>query len=1106
MRNLRSGARLLVLAAAYGGMLLAQTTLATVTGLVTDVNGAIVPGAKIEITNTATNIRYTGTSNDAGLYTVTQIQNGPYTFRATATGFAPFVVENLELVERDLRRIDVRLQVGSVQTTVEVSSKVSLIETETARVSDVKEHDVIWIAPLFLHRSVDILNMAPMSTGSTNPEGGGYYGYRLGGSRSHQSEFFFDGISAVGATGGTLNGVMGDRTEAFQEVRVEAAGNNAEFDTVGQVSLVTRAGTNQIHGSAFDMYMTPNWQGRNPFASARTANLQHQPGGTLGGPVYIPKIYNGKNRTFFFAAIEFERFGGAAVTVFNPTVPLTPWRTGDFSQLLPATTIKDPFGGNVPFPNNVIPASRLNPVAMAVQNQFYPQPNYGNTSTLGAGNYRNLQYFPLPTNPTGNLRIDHRFSDKAWVYGRLTRTYWDQNGVPGTLDTYGYQQGLRNDSQYGLSFTYIITPSLVSETHYGYISDNQPHWGPTKGLDEAKQLGLTGLAPNLPNAGGMYAVNWSGLGLTPIGTVGGLFDCSPCNLDPVHLGYESISWFHGRHSVKAGFELHRNDYEYYAVSGNMYGNDTFSNRYTGFAYSDFLLGIPTTAARAYAPIKQSLMERQYAMFVQDQFRVGPRLTLNYGLRWDIKSPWTEANNLLSVFDPKTGKIVVPDAALSHVSQLMPTSYIGVISASQAGYPQSLIHGHHHQLAPRLGVAWRPVGNNFVVRAGIGIYYDNYMDHPAVAGVPFSLAEPAYTNPATNPTVILPQVFPEGGNALSSVAIPAAYDPNLKSPYSIQYTASVERQFRNTAISLSFVSTGSRERLYARDLNQPYVSTTRYVNAARAFPNLPNINYYGSGAGNEYRAGTIEVKHTFSNGLWFQSYYTLARDIGDLDANTPVIAGGTSGLVEDAYNRHRDVGVWSNPPSNRWYSAFIYDLPVGKGKTFLPNVNRWLDLAIGGWQLAGNYVYESGFFLTPYWSGPDPTNTRYTASSTAPTVTLRPNILSNPNLSDPTIQQWFNVGAFSAPSPGAFGTSSIGTVIGPPINALGATVKKYFNIGERVKIRLEFLAINALNHPQWATPNLNISAVGTAGTITGVATNHGDSTAVRQVQTFVRVEW
>jgi hypothetical protein len=248
---------MLLVATGFGVALRAQTTLATITGRVTDANGAVVPAVKIELTNNDTNLKYSSLSSEDGHYAVPSLQNGLYTLSASAAGFAPFVMENIQLVERDMRRIDVSLQVGTVQTTVDVSSRVSLIETESARVSDVKDHDVIWIAPLFLHRTADIINMAPMAIYNN-------YGYRVGGARNHQEEMVWDGISGASATGGMANGVMSDRTEAIQEVRVEAAGNNAEFGTVGQVSLVSRAGTNQIHGSAFDLYITPNWSARNP--------------------------------------------------------------------------------------------------------------------------------------------------------------------------------------------------------------------------------------------------------------------------------------------------------------------------------------------------------------------------------------------------------------------------------------------------------------------------------------------------------------------------------------------------------------------------------------------------------------------------------------------------------------------------------------------------------------------------------------------------------------------------------------------------------------------------------------------------------------------------
>ena len=1081
----------LIAAVVFSGALPGQSTLASVTGMVTDANGAAVPGVRIEAANLATNFKYTAISNEGGQYTVTGMLNGAYTLRATAAGFAEFVADNVELVQREVRRMDIVLTVGAVETKIEVSAHAGLIDTETARVSDVKEHEVIWIAPLVLHRTVDIAMMAPMVTNTNN-------NYRLGGSRTRESEMSYDGISGASATGGTINGVTIDRTEAIQEVRVEAAGNNAEFNTVGQLSIVSRSGTNQVHGSAFDVYIPPGWNARDPFSVVNNASLQHQPGGSLGGPVFIPKIYDGRNRTFFFATIEFERFGSPSSSIWTPSVPLAPWRKGDFSGLLPATVVTDPFGQNAPFPNNVVPASRLNATAVAVQNQFYPLPNFGNTSVFQAGNFRDITLYPKTTNPTGTLRVDHKFSDKAWIYGRMTRVYWDLTAPSGTMPTYGFQQRYRYDNVYGLAFTYMITPTLVSESRYGFSSDHLPLWGPINGTQQAQSLGLTGLAPNLPSLTGTYAVNWSGLGLTSIGTG---YQCYPCNYDPVHNGQESLSWFHGRHSIKGGFQIRRNDFETYSVSGNTFGNDTFSNRFTGFAYSDFLLGIPTTAARAFPPLKQTAMQYGYAAFIQDEFRVTPRVTLSLGLRYEYQAPWTEANGYLSVFDIKTGKIVVPDSALNKVSPLMPTNYAGVIPASQAGLPSNLINGHDKGFGPRFGVAWRPLDKDTVFRGGFGIYYDNYVEKPPATSVPFAITEPAYTNPVNNPTVILPNVFPlTGSGGLTTVAIPNAENPNIRVPYTMQASLTMEHQFGNTAISLSLISTGTRQGVYGYDINQPLPSTTPYVNAPRRFPSLPNISYFTNGAGHQWRGGSVQVKRSFRNGLWFQAYYMLARDIGDLDYDQ---------VLENAYNRRRDRGPLADQPTHRFHGMMIYDFPFGTGKRFLPNANRWLNALVGGWQLSNIFVHASGYDLTPLWTGPDPTNTRFTTSSTPPTVTLRPNLLSNPNLPNPTVTRWYDVGAFSAPSPGAFGTSAPGVIVGPGLTILNSTMKKYFTIRERLKLRLELVAANVLNHDGYlGNPDLTITNRGTAGTITADANlnTRVDTAQSRQMQVIVRLEW
>ena len=391
--------------------ILAQSTFATITGSVTDPNGAMVPGVQIEATHVATNYKYTATSNEAGQYTLVNIREGSYTVHAKAAGFREFVAQGVDLAGRDVRRIDVKLEIGQLQTAIEVTAGATLIETESARIADVKDRTVMTELPLTLRRTWDYFQLAPTVS---KPRGGWYI--RFGGSRARQGDVSFDGTSIATISGGPITGVLTDRTEGYQEMRIDSAGNSSEYAGIGQISIVTRGGSNQIHGSAFEYYTSPGMLARNPLSTA-TGSVEHVPGGSIGGPVYIPKIYDGRNKSFFCDP-GVERFGSPNVGLWNLTVPLAAWRTGDFSHL--GTVIHDPFTGNPPFAGNRIPASRLNSVAQKVQDRFFPLPNVRATP---------IRYQPeLPRDrnvakgvfPSLTARLDHRFDDKAFVFARVT--------------------------------------------------------------------------------------------------------------------------------------------------------------------------------------------------------------------------------------------------------------------------------------------------------------------------------------------------------------------------------------------------------------------------------------------------------------------------------------------------------------------------------------------------------------------------------------------------------------------------------------------------------------------------------------------------------------
>ncbi|HLJ44646.1 MAG TPA: TonB-dependent receptor [Bryobacteraceae bacterium] len=760
----------------------------------------------------------------------------------------------------------------------------------------------------------------------------------------------------------------------------------------------------------------------------------------------------------------------------------------------------------------MIPKDRLNATALQIQDLFYPLPNFGNPSVFQTANYRQIVTHPFDPNNYWTTRVDHRFSEKQFVYGRYTwqrqnNTDYDTNG---NLPAIGRIYDQRNTRQILVSWTDLFTTQLVNEMRYGYAFTNEPRWGPLNGPDTVNQLRLKGLLPDLPDIPGIPNIAFSGLGLQ---TISQQVYRSPGFYNRAHFLQDHLSWFRGKHSIKSGVQITRYDANDVSQSSNLFGNLTFSNRFTGFPYADFLLGLPTTARRAGPALDSPFYRYSYDFFVTDEYKITPKLTLNLGVRYELHPYWSSGNDLSSVFDIKTGAIVVPDGSVNKINALLPANYVKVIPASQAGYSgTALLTTDKNNIAPRVGLAWRPWGEKTVVRAGFGIYYDVVPAYVSMAGVPFSISEPSYTNPTTNPTVILPVVFPNSVAGPTTVSLPSAFKKDLRIPYSIQYNITIERQIAKMGVRLSYIATGTRQGEYAYNYNSPIADTNLYINKPRPFPQYPNFNYITNGAGHQYNSLNLEVKRRFASGLLYDFSWVWARDIGDLEGGNVPSNTLEYQAPEYAYDLHRERAVWEDIPAHRVTGDFIYEMPFGRGKKWLSN-GRLTNLVFGGWEISAVYAFNTGMFLTPLWTGPDPTGTFNTSNSTPAQVTIRPNANSNPNTGPQTVNAWFNVGAFSAPSPGTFGTSAKGVIIGPSSWVIDSQVAKNFAITERLRLRCELGATNLLNHPNWGNPNLNITSIGAAGVITSVGYGNGttggvglDSSAQRALRLGLRVEW
>jgi hypothetical protein len=343
------------------------------------------------------------------------------------------------------------------------------------------------------------------------------------------------------------------------------------------------------------------------------------------------------------------------------------------------------------------------------------------------------------------------------------------------------------------------------------------------------------------------------------------------------------------------------------------------------------------------------------------------------------------------------------------------------------------------------------------------------------------------------------VFPQTAGGLTTVGLPAGYRRDLRTPNSMQYNATLEHQRWNTGFRLSYIGTNTRQGEWGYNINQPVPDGRAFVDKPRRFPNYPAITYFSNGAGHQYHSMTVEAERRFGKGLGYQLSYVWARDIGDLER---------SELPENAYDRKRERAVWLDIPTHRLTGNFVWQLPVGRGKKYM-NRGGVANLVLGGWELSGVYSIYSGQFLTPQWTGPDPTGTAFTTSRTPLQVTIRPDHLRNANFpfDQRTVGKWFDVGAFGAPQAGRYGTSAKGVILGPGSNIFNAGLIKGIPITEKVLLRLELTSTNTFNHPNWANPGTNIAQAGQVGVITAVGgVANLDQSGPRSLRGGVRLEW
>ena len=1063
--------------------LLAQSNMGRIVGSVKDATGALVPGAQIQVVNEGTGVSREFKSLENGEYEVASLVAGSYRVEAGRDGFKRFVRPGVVLDAGRSVRVDVTLEIGALAETVTVDASVPLVETESPSVSSSLGFDL-------QSKSAVTTGARPWEALVTLPtiqSGPSDFVFSIAGSRGAQSEFHIDGIAAP--TGGSPLGSGSMTSQGTREMRVQAVNNSAEYSQPGIFQQVSKSGTNELHGDVFYYHTNSALNARSFFSPTKASSRRHNFGAWLGAPLVIPKLYNGRNRTFLMLAYEATRSPGG--TYSNASVPTPAMRAGDFTGI---KAITDPANGQ-PFPGARIPASRINGVSQRLQDRFYTLPNFGDLNVLAPNNYRYLFINATHFNNV-DARVDQQIGNKNTLYARVGWIQFNNVTLEGKMPTIGRRTQLRNLRSGVLSDTHLFSPLLINEFRLGFHRSRNPYHGPQLGQEVLTAMGIQGVN-NVPDAYGIPVVNITGLQpLTQIEQA--------VSIEQNEQISNALTRIGGRHTLKMGFDLRRQNPNGESVPIGTYGTFNFTNAFTGHAYSDFLLGVPQQSQLTFPAPPDRRRQWESGFFFNDDFKVNARVTLQFGLRYEYQTPTVQGLDTLYNFDPGAGSLLlVSERSRQYVSRLFNPA-IPITVADGSRFPTgALWRADRNNFAPRVGVAWRPTGSSdFAVRSGYGVFYDRI--GMGLAGGfstgPFTPGAEIFTNRITNGAALFqfPRPFPDSAAGPSTSAPNvSAILPGARSPYVQQWNLSVEKAIAGVGYRVSYIGSKGTQLFYQRQANRPAPSTTRFAQALRPYPLYGDITQVLQGGNNNYHA--LQTEATRRQGsLVFNFGYTWSNLIADVADN-----GMDNGAIIENFNsRSAERAREAYSMRHRFVGNAIWQVPVGRGRKWLGTAPGLVNQVLGGWESVWTVILRSGDWFTPSFTGLDPSNTNQIGG--------RPDRIADGNIANGTVERWFDAAAFALPpaNAGRFGNCGRNILEGPPMKVVHLGLNKYFSLESLrpgAKVGFEMAAKNLFNHPNFNDPPANISAPAAVGRITGVDSGL-ELGGARSIQMRLRVSW
>ena len=1099
MRNIRIASLAAVLS--FASVAWNQIGTGTIDVTVQDTTGAVVAGATVNITHAQTGQTRQGQTNEEGVFRAPFMPIGGYTVSAESAGFKKRVISGLDLRVDQNAAIKVTMEPGEVREVVEVTGVTPLLEASSASIGQVVDSTKILELPLN-GRNAFALGLL---SGNTSPVIG--MGTNLpfvgGGGRFSSNEVMLDGAddntTANAGSIGRAGIAYTPSVDAVAEFKVQTNNFSAEYGNSAGVVInaTTRSGTNQFHGSVFEFLRNDKLDANNFFTNSagqpKAEFRQNQPGGSFGGPVL-------HNKTFFFVDYEAtRRRSGASATISD--VPPAAFRTGNFSSSTatifdPKARVMGPSGTviSTPFPGNQIPSAQMNPTAVAIMG-LVPQANYG------APNAQAKNYFlqvPSPFNyDRFDTRVDHSFGTNNNFFGRFS--FGDQ--VTPTTSRFGAGQWMGGGSttndfsrQLVLSDTHVFSPRVVNEIHFGYIRHNPSVLGTaTQGVPFAKQNNLA-LFP-FPEPG------FPSLLFTYPGTESGTAEFSSLAGGNSVLIIENrfqlsnnLSITRGNHTLKIGGDVRRLK-EDTLFGTPFYGEYIFGSTFTsssnspgsGLPFADFLLGDPTTIGGTQMINWGREREMYFGTYIQDDWKVSSRLTLNLGWRYDLFTQPVDAGNLGSMFNDATGKYQVP---------------------GQNGFSRAIVNGDHLHLAPRFGFAYQ-AGSKFVIRGGLGNFYgmrdrnqqttqfsNNYPNIPqytAPIATPSLTLAPGYS--INTPIQVLPSDPSLSGYTVTSPlpgTVRGTDFQNAKFPYMEQANLTFQFQPKASYVLEASFSAGNGKHLTTGCYNPNQIPFSQALagntaQANRPYPNIAAVVSESASWGSSYyRAAHFKIEKRFSSGLSFLANYTVSKNLETFGSGICTFSNFSTVFLLDPYNLKEAKTYAALDVPQVFNLNFVYALPWGPGRPWLKS--GLLSRVVGGWQINGIGTLRGGFpnfvetnVIPPTYAGfnvPDRVSGVSMYLGKGPDGYLNPAAFRVPG----TV-----LNAQGSPIE-LYGNAAPAVVRGPGSVNLDFSLFKEFALKERLKLQFRSEYFNLTNTPTFYLGSGNSAALTCTGTPGGACTN------------------